>query len=257
MNAVILCAGFATRMYPLTKDFPKPLLKVVGRPVLDYLIDQVVTLPDIQSIHIVSNAKFFDHFVRWYDERQAGKIFKGISVHIHNDGCADNKNRLGAAGDLQLALKKIGLPGRVLVSGGDNIYQFPIKPLCETFLQNKHHFVIALVETELTKLQKTGVLEFGENDRVVRLHEKPARPLTTWICPPLYFFQPSLWTKLHSFLETPGNHDAPGYFIDYLCQQESVHAFKLNAKRLDIGSVESYHEADRQLRQKTTTGKKF
>jgi len=92
MNAVILCAGFATRMYPLTKDFPKPLLKVVGRPVLDYLIDQVVTLPDIQSIHIVSNAKFFDHFVRWYDERQAGKIFKGISVHIHNDGCADNKN---------------------------------------------------------------------------------------------------------------------------------------------------------------------
>ena len=255
MNAVILCAGFATRMYPLTKDFPKPLLEVAGRAVLDYLIDQIVGLPEIQSVHIVSNAKFFDHFVRWYDERQEESIFEGISVHIHNDGCTDNGNRLGAAGDLQLALNMIGRPGRVLVSGGDNIYQFPINPLCETFLQSKHHFITALAETELAKLQKTGVLEFAENDRVIRLHEKPARPLTTWICPPLYFFQPSLWSKLDSFLETPGNHDAPGYFIDYLCQQESVYAFKLNAKRLDIGSVESYHEADRQLSQETTTVK--
>ncbi len=249
MNAVILCAGFATRMYPLTKDFPKPLLKVAGRPVLDYLIEQIVALPSIQSIHIVSNAKFFDHFVRWHEERLAGGIFGGISVYIHNDGSSDNENRLGAAADLQLGLKMIGRPGKVLVSGGDNIYQFPITPLYKIFLQNRQHYIVALAETELAKLQKTGVLEIGENDRVIRLHEKPVHPLTTWICPPLYFFQPSLWPKLDSFLETPGNHDAPGYFIDYLCRQESVHAFKLHSKRLDIGSVALYQEADRQLRQ--------
>jgi len=251
MNAVILCAGFATRMFPLTRDFPKPLLKVAGRPVLDYLMEQIVVLPDIQSVHIVSNAKFYKHFVHWHGERQAGGIFAETSVHIHNDGSTDNTNRLGAAGDLQLALQRIDTPGRVLVTGGDNIYRFPLKPLCKTFLQNTHHYIVALVETELAKLQKTGVLEIGEDNRVLGLQEKPDKPIGTWICPPLYFFQPSVWSKLNHFLETEGNHDAPGYFIDYLCRQEAVQAFKLDFKRFDIGSVESYFEADRQLRQNT------
>jgi len=249
MNVVILCAGFATRMYPLTRDFPKPLLKVAGRPVLDYLMDQIIALPHVQSVHIVSNAKFFDHFVRWYDERREAGIFDGISVYIHNDGSSNNENRLGAAADLRLGLQKIGEPGKVLVSGGDNIYQFPIKPLCETFLQKRYHYIVALAESDLAKLQKTGVLEIGENDRAVRLHEKPVRPPTTWICPPLYFFQSSLRSKLDSFLETPGNHDAPGYFIDYLCREELVQVFRLYSSRLDIGSVELYREADRLLRQ--------
>ena len=115
-------------------------------------------------------------------------------------------------------------------------------------MQSHHHHVMALPETDREKLQKTGVLELGENDRVLRLHEKPELPPSTWICPPLYFFQPSLWSKLESFLRTSESHDAPGHFIDYLCQQEQVDAFRLKATRLDIGSIDSYHVADRQLK---------
>lgn len=249
MNAVILCAGFGTRMYPLTKNFPKPLLEVADKPVIDYLMEQIIALPGIKSVHIVSNAKFFHHFTRWCSQGEKEGVFNGVAVRIHNDGSIDNGSRLGAAGDLFLGLQKIDRPGRVLVSGGDNIYQFPIKPLWETFLENNNHCIPVLIETEVEKLQKTGVLEIGENDRVIRLHEKPAKPPSTWTSPPLYFFEPSIWSVLENFLKTPGNHDAPGYFIDYLCQQETVQALKLNSTRLDIGSMQAYHQADKQLRQ--------
>ncbi len=245
MNAVILCGGFATRMYPLTENFPKPLLTVAGRPVLNYLMDQITALPRLQEIHIVSNAKFFDHFCRWHSAREASGAMGAMTVQIHNDGATDNQNRLGAAADLRFALNTIDRPGRVLVAAGDNIFWFPIKSLWEKFLGSHHHHIVALPEANREKLQKTGVLELGEKNRVLRLHEKPKLPPSTWFCPPLYFFQPSWWSRIESFLRTSGNRDAPGHFIDYLCQQESVDAFRLEATRLDIGSMDSYHAADR------------
>ncbi len=249
MIAVILCAGFATRMYPLTENFPKPLLTVAGRPVLDYLMDQIVGLPRVEAIHIVSNAKFFDHFCRWHSARKASGAFGEMTVQIHNDGATENENRLGAAADLQFALNTIDRPCRVLVSAGDNIFRFPLNPLWEKFLGSHRHHIVALPETDRQRLHQTGVLELGEKDRVLRLHEKPKLPPSAWICPPLYFFQPSLGSQVEGFLRTSGDHDAPGYFIDYLCQREPVDAFRLNAARLDIGSVDSYHAADRQLQQ--------
>jgi glucose-1-phosphate thymidylyltransferase len=248
MNAVILCAGFATRMYPLTENFPKPLLTVADRPVLDYLIDQILTLPSIHTVHIVSNARFFGHFQSWYDERTGRPSFSGLTIHIHNDGAVDSDNRLGAAADLQLALRMIGKPDSVLVSGGDNIYRFDLKPLWDRFLRGHRHRIVALAETKRERLLKTGVLELAGDGRVLRLHEKPSRPPSTWICPPLYFFKPSAWQCLDRFLETPGSHDAPGHFIDYLCQREPVSAFCLNDTRLDIGSIDAYRDADLKMR---------
>ncbi len=249
MNAVILCAGFATRMYPLTENFPKPLLEVAGTPVVDYLIDQVVALPDIQAVHIVTNDRFYEHFQKWYLNKTNRGEFGSASILIHNNGCTDNEHRLGAAGDLFLALEKIGKPGRLLVSGGDNIYRFPIKQLWEIFQKGNVHCIPALIETDLAKLQRTGVLELADDDQVVKLHEKPKLPPSTWTSPPLYFFQPSVWHRLENFLETTGNHDAPGYFIDYLSQLEWVKAVRLNSSRLDIGDIITYREADRLLRQ--------
>jgi len=252
MNAIILCAGFATRMYPLTENFPKPLLTVGGRPVLDYLVSQIITLPKVKNIHIVSNAKFFNDFNNWHSERETSGALGGITVKIHNNGAIDNESRIGAAGDLRFVLNAIDRPGKILVSGGDNIYLFSIKPLWAKLLSSHNHHVVALAESNREKLKKTGILEIGANERVLRLHEKPDLPPSTWICPPLYLFQPSVWSMLDRFLQTSGNHDAPGHFIDYLCRQEPVEAIRLKGTRLDIGSVESYHAANRQLEQKNT-----
>ena len=248
MIAVILCAGFATRMYPLTRDFPKPLLPVADKPVIDYLMDQLVDLPELQAVHIVSNARFFHHFEDWRRNYIKKIHRKNFSIEIYNDGATTNENRLGASADLQLVLKCVSETSRTLVSAGDNIYRFSISSLWQKFLGSRHHYIVALPETDPDKLKRTGVLELDAHDRVMRQHEKTEQPQSTWSCPPLYFLQASARSRLDEFIESSESIDAPGYFIDYLCQKENVYAFKLNASRLDIGSVELYQEADRLMR---------
>jgi glucose-1-phosphate thymidylyltransferase len=248
MIAVVLCAGFATRMYPLTRDFPKPLLPVADKPVIDYLMDQLVDLPELRVVHIVGNARFFNHFEDWRRNYIKKIQRKNLSIEIYNDGATANENRRGASVDLQLVLKSVSETSRTLVSAGDNIYRFSIRPLWQKFLDSRHHYIVALPERDADNLKKTGVLELDANGRVMRQHEKPEQPQSTWSCPPLYFLHASAWSKLDEFIESSDNIDAPGYFIDYLCQKEDVYAFKLNASRLDIGSVESYQDADRLMR---------
>ena len=248
MMAVILCAGFATRMYPLTRNFPKPLLPVADRPVINYLLDQLIEIPQLHAVHIVSNDRFITHFEKWREHYLDDAPERTFGIEIHNDGATTNENRLGAAADLQLVLKRISDSSGILVSAGDNIYRFSIKSLWQKFSQGRHHYVVALPEMDRRMLKKTGVLELDAQSRVIRQHEKPQRPQSTWSCPPLYFLQASARSRLDAFLNSSANSDAPGYFIDYLCQTDIVYAFKLNASRLDIGSGESYREADRIMR---------
>ena len=232
----------------MTRDFPKPLLPVADKPVIDYLMDQLVDLPELRVVHIVGNARFFNHFEDWRRNYIKKIQRKNLSIEIYNDGATANENRRGASVDLQLVLKSVSETSRTLVSAGDNIYRFSIRPLWQKFLGSRHHYIVALPERDADNLKKTGVLELDANGRVMRQHEKPEQPQSTWSCPPLYFLQASAWSKLDEFIESSDNIDAPGYFIDYLCQKEDVYAFKLNASRLDIGSVESYQDADRLMR---------
>lgn len=248
MIAILLCAGFATRMYPLTAGFPKPLLPVAERPVLDYLVDQIAGLPDIEGIHLVTNAKFSAHFDRWRQSRLLRPDSRHLKIVIHNDGASVPEGRLGACADLQLVFRRTHATGPVLVSAGDNIYLFGIQELWERFLCGRYHRVVALAENKEENLQRSGVPVFGENDRVMQLLEKPAHPPSGWICPPLYFLRSSARVVLDEFLESCGSVDAPGHFIDHLCRKEPVTAFRLDARRLDIGSLETYREADRMMR---------
>jgi len=245
--AILLCAGYATRMYPLTQDFPKPLLPVAGKPVLDYLMAQLLELQDLESVHIITNDRFTPHFEDWRKRWDATMLPGGFQLVIHNDGSTENENRLGASGDLAWLLKRRPEVGRMLVSAGDNIFRFPLKPLWNRFLKSDFHYILGLPESDKEKLKRTGVIEFGKDDRAVRLHEKPANPPSAWSCPATYFFQESVASVLDAFLETSENKDASGYFIDFLCRKSHVKAFKLEASRLDIGSIEAYHEANRLL----------
>jgi len=229
-------------MYPLTADFPKPLLPVAGKPVIDYLVEQIIDLPEVTHIHVVTNAKFIEHFKDWKIKWRSKMASKKVTLDIHNDGSTDNANRLGAAADLRFVLKQIDEPAKVLVAGGDNIFLFRLEPLWQDFLKGQRHYVIALPETDKSRLVKTGVLALGKDNRVLRLNEKPKHPASKWFCPPLYFLQPTARPKLDEFLRTPKSNDAPGYFIDFLSRKEKVYAFKLNASRLDIGSIDSYRE---------------
>ena len=247
MIAILLCAGYATRLYPLTQDFPKPLLSVADKAVIEYVVEQIAGLPAIDCIHIVTNDKFYSHFSKWAAKKTTSDSAP-IPIHVHNDGTSSNANRLGAVGDLHFILKKLGTSQPMLVSAADNIYRFSIDGLWQQFLSENRHLVIALPQMNLSKLQRTGVLELDDQDQVLRLHEKPRVPPSTWSCPPLYFLQPSAREHLENLMAAETVPDAPGYFIDYLCRHESVVAQKVNGSRLDIGDVASYREADRRLR---------
>jgi len=247
MIAILLSAGYATRMYPLTQNFPKALLPAADKPVIDYLMEQLTTLPGLDEIHLVTNGKYFASFETWQHTWSAGLKRKKINFTIHNDGSSTNANRLGAVADFQFVCERISNPAKMLVAATDIIFRFPLLPIGQQFNESIHHWVLALPENDQTRLKRTGVLEFGENNRVLRVHEKPETPPSARACPALYFLQPSARRRLDEFMGTTNTGDELGHFIDFLCQKETVYAFKLNSSRLDIGNLDDYHEADKLL----------
>ncbi len=244
MIAVLLCAGYATRLYPLTRDFPKPLLPVADRPVLDYLMDPLTAMQCLSEIHLVTNARFIRHFQSWGDGWRSRLEAAGIGLRLHNDGSTENANRLGACADLKLALDRAAESEGILAAAGDNIFRFDLGPLWKAFRSGRHHRIVVLPETDNARLRKTGVPVFGRGDRVRAIAEKPEKPPSKWCCPPIYFLKPSVRSTLADFIQSGENTDAPGHFINYLCRRERVEAFRLDADRLDIGDQASYRRAD-------------
>ena len=249
MISVLLCAGYATRMYPLTKDFPKPLLSVAGKPVIDYFMDQLLELEGIHTVHVVTNHRFAMQFKAWQKDWSLRHPSSPFDVVIHNDGSTKNENRLGACADLALVLNKIQTTSPMLVAAGDNIFRFSLKPLWAQFLKDNVHWIVGLRESDANRLKRTGVIEFGENDHVLSLQEKPENPPSHWSCPALYFYKASATKRLNEFLGVSDITDAPGYFASYLCDKERVHAFRIDSTRFDIGSIDDYNKADRRLRE--------
>ena len=248
MIGVLLCAGYATRMYPLTKNFPKPLLSVAGKPVIDYFMDQLLDLDGLSAIHVVTNQRYVTHFDAWQKDWFHRHPASPFEVIIHNDGSTKNENRLGACADLAYVLNSLSESTPMLIAAGDNIFRFSIKPLWQEFLKNHVHWIVGLHEADTHRLKRTGVIEFGEKDHVLSLQEKPESPPSNWSCPAIYFYKPSAKDRLNEFLEVSENTDAPGYFASYLCEKERVHAFRISSTRLDIGSIDDYNTADKLLR---------
>lgn len=195
--AIILCAGYGTRMYPLTENMPKPLLQVRDRPVLDYLMDELNTLQELQEIFIVSNDKFYTHFLEWKSNIKSNNT----PIHILNDGSKTNEDRLGAAGDLHFSFQNSVDFSDAIVAGGDNIFLFPLKPIWDEFINQNNHMIMALHDKNLERLQRTGVLELTSKNQVIRLHEKPTNPPSQYFSPPLYLFKSSAKTHLINYMD--------------------------------------------------------
>ncbi len=247
MIAILLCAGFATRMYPLTRNFPKPLLKVDTKPALDYLMDQLIALPQMESIHVVTNQLFYEDFLTWENRWKQVSTEYGVDLHLYNDGATNNENRLGAVKDLAFTVKSIKVVAPAIVAAGDNIFRFSLKPVVKKFIDSGKNIVIALEEIDIARKKQKAVLEIGPDDRVLRFYEKPMEASSDWACPPIYFLQPSALDRIHEFAARPDAGDSPGHFIEYLTDKEPVYALKVKGGRLDIGTIESYEEAKRIL----------
>ena len=187
MRALILAAGYATRLYPLTKDFPKPLLTVGGKTILDLLLDQIETIPHIEHICIVTNHRFFSHFTNW---REA---YKGnLDIDIIDNGTSSNSDRRGAIGDIQFSLTSCDIRDDLLVCAADNIFQFPLSEFVAAFRTNRVTRICVRIVEALEKQRRTGIAVLDSDDRVLDFEEKPQAPKSNWGVPPLYIYPAAL-----------------------------------------------------------------
>lgn len=246
--AALLCAGYGTRMGDLTAETPKPLLPVAGKPILDYLLEQLRELPDLRAVHVVANARYHQRFVAWADGWQPR--LPGIALAVHDDGSRHDGERLGAVGDLAFLLTRIGgaVPDGVLVAAGDNVFRFSLGPLWRAFLATGKSQVLALREEDPRKLRRTGVLELGPEGRVLRLHEKPEDPLSHWACPSIYCLGTAALERVDPYLAAGRPRDEIGRFVADLVERQPVYAVETVGERLHIGSPEAYRRADEILR---------
>ena len=241
MKCLILAAGYATRLYPLTENFPKPLLKVQDKTILDWLIDDIDTLNEVDEYIVISNSKFAKHFYAWAQT-------KSQKITVVDDGTSTNETRLGAVKDIQFAIEKLSINDDMLVIAGDNLLDFSLTKFIMYAKEKGTSCIMRYYEPLVQKLQKTGVVEVDENDKIIRLTEKPSEPKSNWACPPFYYYTKQDASLVKKGIESGCGVDAPGSYIAWLCTQTTVHAMEMPGKRYDIGNLESYEKVQKEYK---------
>ena len=239
MKCLILAAGYATRLYPLTENFPKPLLKVGDKTILDWLIDDIDTAGAVDGYVVISNHKFASIFDEW----AAGK-----PVTVLDDGTESNETRLGAVRDIQFAIDTLGLDDDLLVIAGDNLLDFSLVRFIDYARKQGTSCVMRYYEPSIEKLRKTGVATVDADGLILSMEEKPAEPRSHWCCPPFYFYRRCDVPLVKVGIDSGCGVDAPGSFIAWLATQTPVHAWEMPGRRYDIGNLASYEEVQRSYR---------
>ena len=235
MKCLILAAGYATRLYPLTENFPKPLLKVGEKTILDWLLDDIAAGGFVDEYVVISNHKFAHHFARWAET-------KPYPITVVDDGTDSNETRLGAVKDVQFAIDKLGLDSDMLVIAGDNVLDFSLNQFIRYALEKKTSCIMRYYEPEFAKLLKCGVVTVDESDKVLEMTEKSPTPATNWCCPPFYFYSKADARLVQKGIDSGCGTDAPGSYIAWLCKQTDVHSMEMPGSRYDIGNLESYEK---------------
>ena len=241
MKCLILAAGYATRLYPLTENFPKPLLKVQDKTILDWLIDDIDSLGLVDEYVVISNHKFADCFRTWC-------VQKPQKITVVDDGTSTNETRLGAVRDIQFAIDELSLDDDMLVIAGDNLLDFSLTRFIVYAKEKGTSCIMRYYEASTQKLQKSGVAEVDEEDKIIRLTEKPSEPKSNWACPPFYYYTKEDARLVKKGIESGCGVDAPGSYIAWLCTQTEVHAMEMPGKRYDIGNLESYERVQKEYK---------
>lgn len=239
MKCLILAAGYATRLYPLTENYPKPLLKVQDKTILDWLVDDIDGAGLVDEYIVISNHKFARHFQEWAASKRQ-------KITVVDDGTSTNETRLGAVCDIRFAVDSLGLTGDMLVIAGDNVLDFSLQHFVRYADKKRTSCVMRFEEPSEERLHKCGVLEIDDSDRIVSMEEKPAEPQSHWVCPPFYYYTAEDAARIPAAIADGCGTDAPGSFIAWLCRHTSVHAMEMPGCRYDIGNLQSYEEVQQQ-----------
>ena len=239
MKALILAAGYATRLYPLTLDRPKALLPVGGKPMLDHLMEQLEQVEGLDEVYVVTNSKFAGAFREWAAARS------GLPLRIIDDGTVDDDSKLGAIGDLDLTIREADLDDDLIVLAGDNLFSESIAPF-PVFALGKGGPALGVYDVgDLDTIRRYSVIELDDDDRVTRLEEKPERPRSTLAGIALYFYPRSALRYVREYLEDGNNPDQPGRLVQWLYPRTAVYGWRVPGRWFDVGSKETLAEADR------------
>ncbi|MBI3034109.1 nucleotidyltransferase family protein [Candidatus Woesearchaeota archaeon] len=240
MKAIVLAAGYGTRLYPITKDNPKPLIKIAGKPIIEHILERIVEIPAVNEVVIVTNNKFFPKFGEWL-----GSYRSGLKIRLLNDLTNSNDDRLGAIGDIDFAVKAEGIDDDILVIAGDNLFEFSLLSMYRFFMQKKSS-VVALYDLGDRSLLagKLGVAQVDDEFRVVDFEEKPAIPKTSLASTACYFFTKGHLEELEGCIRQNHKPDNLGDFIKWLSSRSHVYGFVFSEKWFDIGSHDQLRDAD-------------
>ena len=241
MTVLIMAAGYAVRLYPLTKDRPKPLLPVCNRPILDYIFDKIEKIKGIKKILVVTNEKFANHFTDW-----SNKSASRDKIRIISDGSLSNDDKLGAVGDMDFVIKNAKVKDDLLVVAGDNLFDFDLDEFVRFAKSMKPSPSIGLYDVgSMEAVKKYGMVDIDNNGKIIKFEEKPSHPVNTLIAVCIYYFPQQTLGLISEYLDQGNNPDEPGYYINWLYQKRDTHSFIFRGSWYDIGGIASYHQASK------------
>ncbi|HEY3897707.1 MAG TPA: nucleotidyltransferase family protein [Chthoniobacter sp.] len=244
MNILILAAGYATRLYPLTLNKAKPLLEVAGKPMTEWVIDNLAPIHGIEKVYVVTNSKFAADFQAWADHYN--QTHAKLAFEIINDGSTSDADKLGAIGDINLVINRANLASSdLIVVAGDNLFSQSLEGF-GTCCHGKDEPVLALYDVGcLTEAKKYGVVAVNENGEITSFEEKPAEPKSTLIGIALYYYPAKAVAQFATYLAEGNNPDQPGRFVQWLYQRMPVGTWTVPGTWFDVGSKETLEEANR------------
>jgi glucose-1-phosphate thymidylyltransferase len=240
MKAVVLAAGYATRLRPLTDTWAKELLPIGGRPIIDWIVDAIAQVDDVDEVHIVTNSRKAEAFTQWA---------AGRDVVVHDDGTSSNENRLGAIGDMLFVIERAGLDDDLLVIAGDNLFDFSLVRFVEFWRAKGTASAVAVRDVGSLELASHyGIVSLGDDGRVLDFEEKPADPPSTLAATATYLFHRDHARLIRAYLAGEHGADQPGRFVGWLQRHEPVYGWVFDATWYDIGNLEQLLEADNRMR---------
>ena len=240
MKCVVIAAGYATRLGELTKNFPKPLLKIGSSTILGRMLDDIDTIDNITEHVIITNHKFAPIFEQWATEQHYSK-----KITIIDDGTSTNETRLGAVCDLLFAMEKLSIDDDMLVVAADNLLFFSFQEFVDFAKEKGTSCIMCHEQPSIEKLQRTGVVELDGQNRVLGMEEKPEVPKSHWAVPPFYIYLKKDLELVRHSVENGCGKDAPGNLAHYMVEHTVMHAWPMSGGRFDIGSLDTYYEAIR------------
>ena len=245
MKCILLCAGYATRLFPLTENFPKALLDVGGRPLLDYILDEVNTIEEIDEIYVITNNKYAEHFEKWADEKNNFKPIK-----VLNDGTYSNDDRLGAIGDIKFTIDKMNIKDDLCIIAGDNLFTFKLKNAVDMSKEKNAPVVCVKAIDDADLLRRVGVAEIDNGEVIVGFEEKPQSPRSNLCTFAEYIYPKFVLPYFDEYINTGNPIDAPGNFIAWLYKKTNTYAYIFDGECYDVGTHESLKEVGEIFRQK-------